>query len=349
MSRVAYDDQTLTRYLLGSLGGPEAERLDELSVTDDEVAEALRAAEKDLIDAYVEGELRGAALEQFESHYMASPLRRERVEFARAFRLLAERSAAARAAEGGATAPAEPAPARKAPGVFSASGGLRFPRPAWRWGIASAALALLVAAGWLLFERARPRAGADRARTEGTAPDGRQTPERPEGRRAPGAEAGEELARGGEGDARPAEASRTDERGPAEERRAEAPREAAREREARPRRSAVASFVLSPQVRGVGELRTISVPAEASDVAMRLELEPSDYTAYRVALLDRPGGRTLWRSRRLGARAAGGAKFLAIRFPAGLLRRQTYVLQVTGVAVGAPPEIVGDYPFRVMK
>ncbi|MFN2493080.1 MAG: hypothetical protein ABR501_09385, partial [Pyrinomonadaceae bacterium] len=79
MSKQAYDDQTVTQYLLGSLPEAEAERFDELSFTDDEFADALMAAEKDLVDAYVQGELTGAELEQFKSHYLASPLRREQV------------------------------------------------------------------------------------------------------------------------------------------------------------------------------------------------------------------------------------------------------------------------------
>jgi hypothetical protein len=46
----------MRQYLLGSLPGDEAERLDELSVTDEAFAEALSVAERDLIDAYVQGE-----------------------------------------------------------------------------------------------------------------------------------------------------------------------------------------------------------------------------------------------------------------------------------------------------
>jgi anti-sigma factor RsiW len=142
MSKRPYDDQAITRYLLGSLPEAEAERLDELSFTDDEFAESLEAAEKDLVDAYVQGELSGAALEQFKSHYLASPLRRERVKFAQAFHLLAERQAAAQVAEVSAEKPA--VAKRKGPGWFSALSALAAPRPALQWGAALAALALLV-------------------------------------------------------------------------------------------------------------------------------------------------------------------------------------------------------------
>lgn len=83
---------------------------------------------------------------------------------------------------------------------------------------------------------------------------------------------------------------------------------------------------------------------------MRLELEPDDHPAYRVELLEQSGQKAVWRSNRLKATArSDGAKTLSVRFGAGLLRSQTYVLRVKGVAADGAFEIVGDYPFRVVK
>ena len=59
MTKQTYNQQTISEYLLGSLPEAEAERLDQLSFTDDEFSAVLEAAEKDLVDAYVQGELRG--------------------------------------------------------------------------------------------------------------------------------------------------------------------------------------------------------------------------------------------------------------------------------------------------
>jgi hypothetical protein len=97
------DDPTLIRYLLGLLPDEEAERLDEETMVDDEAAERLRAAEHDLIDAYVRGALDPVLREQFEAHYLASPLRREKVVFAQRFAGAIDRAA-----------PAEPVPAAHA-------------------------------------------------------------------------------------------------------------------------------------------------------------------------------------------------------------------------------------------
>src|SRR5947207_11833289 len=83
MSKQIYSDESLERYLLGLLPEAETERMDELSFTDDEFAQALKAVEKDLVDAYVQGELSGVNLEQFKTVYLASPFRRDNMQFAR--------------------------------------------------------------------------------------------------------------------------------------------------------------------------------------------------------------------------------------------------------------------------
>lgn len=80
----AMDDELLTRYLLGSLPEEETERLDELSVADDEIAWRLQAVENDLVDRYVRGDMKGDTLDRFRSAYLASPARRKKIAFAKA-------------------------------------------------------------------------------------------------------------------------------------------------------------------------------------------------------------------------------------------------------------------------
>jgi len=78
----ATPDQPLVQFLLGLLPDEEAQRLDEASIVDDVFSARLRAAEDDLVDAYVKGTLADDMRVRFESAYLASPLRRERVAFA---------------------------------------------------------------------------------------------------------------------------------------------------------------------------------------------------------------------------------------------------------------------------
>jgi hypothetical protein len=78
------DIQKLELYLLGLLDEHETERLDELSITDDDVARRVKEAENDLIDAYVRDELSGERLERFRSAYLTSPVGRAKVGAGRA-------------------------------------------------------------------------------------------------------------------------------------------------------------------------------------------------------------------------------------------------------------------------
>ena len=89
-----HDDEELVRYVLGLLPDEARERLDEASIVNDEVAARLRHAETDLIDNYVRGQLSGATLERFESYYLSSPHRREKVRLAASVLSAVDRSVA---------------------------------------------------------------------------------------------------------------------------------------------------------------------------------------------------------------------------------------------------------------
>jgi hypothetical protein len=84
--------QTIRDYLLGRLPESDTERLDELSITDDEGAERIRAVEHDLVDEYARGELQGVVLEQFRSRYLTTPRRRHATRFAEALQSLDQSS-----------------------------------------------------------------------------------------------------------------------------------------------------------------------------------------------------------------------------------------------------------------
>jgi hypothetical protein len=96
MKEVPADDRRLTRYLLGESDAQEQEAI-ELKILDDPAFhEELRAAERDLIDRYVHGELADAAA--FERQFLSSPKRRERVEFALALKRSLDQAPVAAAA-----------------------------------------------------------------------------------------------------------------------------------------------------------------------------------------------------------------------------------------------------------
>src|SRR5262245_34635249 len=78
------DEVLLVKYLLGNLTEEEEARVEDQAFTDREYLSALEAAEADLIDAYVRGELSQADRRGFERRFLVSPRRRSKVEFARA-------------------------------------------------------------------------------------------------------------------------------------------------------------------------------------------------------------------------------------------------------------------------
>jgi hypothetical protein len=78
------DDQIVRRYLLGDVTEEQRARIEERCFTDHEFFEQTLAAEEQLIDDYLRNALGPAKRRRFEEHFLASPRRRARVEFAAA-------------------------------------------------------------------------------------------------------------------------------------------------------------------------------------------------------------------------------------------------------------------------
>jgi len=127
-------DDHLVRYLLGALPADEAERLDERTFVEEELAKRLQTVEDDLVDSYAAGTLTGERLRRFESFYLASPRRRTKAAFAKGLQDAIERS----------TRQPRPVPATK-PQVSR-----RIGRAFW-WPLAAAA-ALVVATSVLVLQ-----------------------------------------------------------------------------------------------------------------------------------------------------------------------------------------------------
>jgi hypothetical protein len=73
------------RYLLGDLPEETMVEVEDRAFSDPEYLRLIEAVETDLIDAYVREQLQGAERRQFEEKFLASPERRKKVEFARAW------------------------------------------------------------------------------------------------------------------------------------------------------------------------------------------------------------------------------------------------------------------------
>jgi hypothetical protein len=76
------DEILLTNYLVGKLSEEEAVQVEDRAFEDAAYLGEMEAAEADLIDAYVRGDLRGSDRREFERRFLTSPGRRGKVEFA---------------------------------------------------------------------------------------------------------------------------------------------------------------------------------------------------------------------------------------------------------------------------
>jgi len=149
MTNHTHSIQTIRDYVLGRLSEAETERLDELSITDDECAERIRAVEHDLADAYARGELHGSDLEQFRSRYLTAPGRHAAVRFAEALQSLDEN---------------DRNPGRVgSPHAAWVSARIRERVPASGWALTAAVVLLATASAWLAFDNRTLRARATHA------------------------------------------------------------------------------------------------------------------------------------------------------------------------------------------
>ena len=112
---------------------------------------------------------------------------------------------------------------------------------------------------------------------------------------------------------------------------------------------AIGGHVLAPSLRGGSKIQSVSIPPRTGVVAVSLELETDEYTAYRAILRNPSDNRTLWSSGKIKSNKVGDGKRLKLNFPAALLKSGIYSIEVSGIAADGEAEIISDYSFRVMQ
>jgi len=78
-------EREIRDYLLGALPAERLQNVEQRILADDEFHQEIEIAEEELLDDYVRGRLPPQERRLFEEHFLASPLRRQRLKFARAF------------------------------------------------------------------------------------------------------------------------------------------------------------------------------------------------------------------------------------------------------------------------
>ena len=140
------DETLLVQYLLGSLSEQTQAQVEDRAFAEDEFRQALEAAEADLIDAYVRGQLSPAYRQAFERRFLTSPGRRSKVEFARALAVVASGEAS------------ESAVSKSRPMWQSLISLIRGCAPNLRFAMALAALICVAGVSWLIVRNSTMRA-----------------------------------------------------------------------------------------------------------------------------------------------------------------------------------------------
>ena len=325
----SYDNQMLYAYLLGSLPNEDTERLDEMTFTDPSFADQVNAAEKDLVDSYVSGELTGDVLKGFESYYLSSPTRRQNVEFARALQDFGGRETNGRAA----AAAAGPGKAGIFAGIISALEGLLGGRSAFALGAAVLVVALLGIGSWLVISGLRNQNGAQIVKNNQNAvpPVNILTP-----LASPAPTPIENRVVNGGTNVKPETNVNVPSPSPAPKKVLDEPK------------PVIASITLLPPLRGGEKLPQLQVKPETTSASFNLALEAGDYASYKVALVDQGSGKHIWQAASLKPHG-NGTRSLSIKLPAKLLSSQVYSFAVSGTKQDGSAENIGDYPFRVVR
>jgi hypothetical protein len=322
VSKQDYNDKTLRKYLLGLLPETETERLDELSVTEEEFAQNLRIAEHDLIDAYVNGELTGQDLVAFPKQFLSSPLRVERVRFAQAFQSsLKARDEMERTKTGGKT---------KVSSMTSHFSFLSFSNPiTLKWSLVASSLLIFLVASWFFVQqlRQRPQQTKDQAIGITTNSERQGTNDQ---NPKPNQQTGPSPAQ-----------VKTDPEHLAQPLPTQPPN--------RPSASRVVAFVLKPQMRSVSQPAELLLPDDTTTVAVMLQLELSDTNYYRTILTEASSDRTIWQSGRTKRATTDSGNVLYIRVPAAVLKQQVYRIRAVGMYPNGTTETTNEYFFRVVK
>jgi len=336
MKEKMHDLGVITDYLLKALPEEELERFDELSVTDDQFVDELHLVENELLDSYVRGNLTGKTLEQFKAAYLNGADGEQKVAFAHALQALGKKNPLPLLEKVQTGKAINPQPGMTVYRRFSLWDVFRIPRLA-QFGVATAALVLVIVGGLLVIENTRlgrqlSKEGVNNSAPAQQAQEAQRELERPRESISTGEK---ELASNrnvNEGEQQ--SESKTPVRPPST-------------LSGAPRNVSVSSFVLTPQMRGPGEIKIVTVPANTSVVAIKVQLEPNQYSSYQVVVLNE-SNRVLWRSNTINFRQKTDQKNLSISFQAALLTEGTHVLQVYGIDE-RKSELLGDYPFKVMK
>ncbi len=298
----------IMRYLLGELSEEEQSLLEEEYFADPTFFQEVRARRDDLIDAYLRGELPADERARFETYFMATPRRRERVEFARTLMKTVDQAQASAT-----LTPARQVPIRRWKSLLTPL--IPYPRPI----IALGVLVIIFIGGWLLLRSQRVRDSVEEAKRATQSQNQNRSRDVVETPVASPNETNQPEIAG-----RPPATPQTPSRGPEPK---------------------VAIFALTTGlVRDSAETKILAIPRNVDLVQLNLEVEREDYQSYRAALRT-PEGAEIW-SKQIKSRPTKLNRTVVLRLPVSLFKNADYILTLSGLTVENKAVDARKYYFR---
>ena len=302
------DDDLIVRYLLGDASGEQARDIEELYFKDPASLSQIECVEDDLIEAYIGDELGDDERLKFETYFLASPGRRERVALARA---LAQNLSAMRVADD---------INKRRESRSSLPGRKRLTSATVRRFAIAASIALLAGVCvWLFIEGRGMRGELERIRAEKLDLE-RQRQELEQAIVALRTSIKDRQDDSSSGPGSPDQ----------------------------PGSQNIATFILAPGLtRNVEELKQIELPARGAAVRLLLAIDNDGGYTNHTATLNQPGGPELWSRHNLKPTKDAGAKVISLIIPIRILASGEYVITLRAVNSRRETEVIGDYAFRV--
>jgi hypothetical protein len=315
--KIDQSENLIRRYLLGELAEADQAALEQELLIDRGKFDRVWAVENELVDSYVRGEMPRADRERFESHYLASPLHRERVAIAESFLTNIDR-AVEETVEVSEKEPLVPW-RRRFP--------LRSPRPVFGL-VLVMALLLTFGLAWSYIERVRLTGQIanlqKEAQTERAFSEQRER---------------EQASRNQEFEKQIADVSRRNEQLKAELEQLRQRRQAAA--------PTILSFLLTPAPeRGEKAIPQSTITLLTGKASLLMELDHNDYANYQV-ILQTVEGREILRSRIDKVRFGKDRAFATLPVKAGELTRGDYILILLGQTADGKIDEIDRYFFRV--
>jgi hypothetical protein len=283
----------------------------------EELFEELVATETETIRSYLKGDGSEAERREFESRFLATPSRRQRVEFEKSLDEYVSRYAPG-ATEGKSHAPGET--------FFSPERALRPAKPRlalWRFATAAMVLFMLGIVSWLAIVNRRLSHENQQLHLEKLQ---RQQEEQQLRQQIADLDVQLQHERTITGDQQQliAQLQSPD--------------------------LAVGVFTLAPGLaRRVDQQRPLFIPHRLSSILLQLRLEHDEYALYAVSLETAEGGR-IWQQQNLvSVKSRKGQHLIALKVPSDLLQSRTYILTVTGATADGNSEEVAAYTFRIAR